>query len=164
MGLVSARSATATRIVVISDDPTFGREAETTFGASREIAFSLIAARLSDQFDAAAFAGATVVVADIDAAGEDDIRLLARLMTRLGNATPVIAVTKSFDADVARRLLQMRVGDFLVKPVVPIDLVRSCARAANAGNGQGQSESQIYTFLPSVGGAEIGRASCRERV
>lgn len=152
---VSKPGAAATRIVVISDDAVFGRETETTFSASRQIDFRLIGRRLSEDFDTAALAGATVVVVDIGASGDEGIRLLARLMTRLGTAAPVIAVTESFDAGVARRLLQMRVGDFLVKPVAPIDLVRACGRVANAVSGQGQSEAQIYTFLPSVGGAGV---------
>ncbi|MGE0562987.1 MAG: CpaE family protein [Pseudolabrys sp.] len=155
MGLVSTPGAAATRIVVVSDDAAFGRETEATFGASRQIEFKLIDGRLSDQLDMSALAGATVIVADIGAAGEDDIRQLARLMTRLGDAAPVIAVTQSFDAEVARRLLQMRVGDFLVKPVAPIDLVRACGRVANAASGHSPNESQIYTFLPSVGGAGV---------
>jgi len=151
----SQASGAATRIVVVSDDAAFGQETQTTFAASRQIDFKLVASRLSDGFDAAALSGATAVVVDIGAAGDDDIRALARLMGRLGEAAPVIAVTQAFDAEVARRLLQMRVNDFLVKPVAPLDLVRACARAAQAGGGPGQNEAQIYTFLPSVGGAGV---------
>jgi pilus assembly protein CpaE len=68
----------------------------------------------------------------------------------------VIAVTQSFDADLARTLLQMRVADFLVKPVEPVDLVRACARVAQSPTGaEQQKEAQIYTFLPAVGGAGV---------
>ena len=82
---------------------------------------------------------------------------LSRLMARVGAWPPVIAVTQAFDESVARTLLQMRIADFLVKPVQPIDLVRACARVAK---GQGASaaaptEAQIYTFLPAVGGAGV---------
>ena len=69
---------------------------------------------------------------------------------------PVIAVTQSFDANVARTLLQMRIADFLVKPVAPIDLVRACARVGKApGGGAEPTEAQIFTFLPAVGGAGV---------
>jgi pilus assembly protein CpaE len=61
-----------------------------------------------------------------------------------------------FDADVARRLLQMRVADFLVKPVQPVELVKTCARVSRPTATQADSsEAQIYTFLPAVGGAGI---------
>ena len=43
---------------------------------------------------------------------------------------PVVVVTQAFDENVARALVQMRVADFLVKPVSPVELVRTCARVA----------------------------------
>jgi pilus assembly protein CpaE len=66
----------------------------------------------------------------------------------------VVVVTQSFDAEVARRLLQMKVADFLVKPVQPVELVRTCARVARPTAAE-TNEAQIYTFLPAVGGAGV---------
>jgi pilus assembly protein CpaE len=63
--------------------------------------------------------------------------------------------------------MQMRVADFLVKPVPPVELVRTCARVAKeasertaskktVGNAAAESaEAQIFTFLPAVGGAGV---------
>ena len=48
----------------------------------------------------------------------------------------------------------MRVADFLVKPVQPVELVRTCARVARPA-GTETTEAQIYTFLPAVGGAGV---------
>src|SRR5882724_8372742 len=86
-------------------------------------------------------------------------------MMRVGSRPPVVVVTQAVDANVARTLLQMRVADFLVKPVSPVELVRTCARVAkdarNLGPGSAgaagaaQTEAQIYTFLPAVGGAGV---------
>jgi pilus assembly protein CpaE len=65
-------------------------------------------------------------------------------------------VTQAFDESVARALMQMRVADFLVKPVSPVELVRTCARVAKGPvNNTEATESQIYTFLPAVGGAGV---------
>ena len=64
-------------------------------------------------------------------------------------------MTQSFDANVARTLLQMRVADFLVKPVPPVELVRTCARVARRRPAPEPTEAQIYTFLPAVGGAGV---------
>ena len=55
----------------------------------------------------------------------------------------------------ARRLLQMRVADFLVKPVQPIELVRTCARVARPAAATETKEAQIHTFLAAVGGAGV---------
>ena len=66
----------------------------------------------------------------------------------------MVVVTQSFDAEVARSLLQMRVADFLVKPVPPVELVRTCARVARSAADE-PTEAQIYTFIPAVGGAGV---------
>ncbi len=76
-------------------------------------------------------------------------------MAKIGAWPPVVVVTQTFDAEVARTLLQMRVADFLVKPVPPVELVRACARVAKAPAGKETTEAQIYTFLPAVGGAGV---------
>jgi pilus assembly protein CpaE len=48
------------------------------------------------------------------------------------------------------------VADFLVKPVAPVELVRTCARVAKAAPTNSEtSEAQIFTFLPAVGGAGV---------
>ena len=83
------------------------------------------------------------------------MQALERLMARIGAWPPVVVVTQSFDAEVARRLLQMRVADFLVKPVQPVELVRTCARVARPAASAETKEAQIYTFLPAVGGAGV---------
>jgi pilus assembly protein CpaE len=67
----------------------------------------------------------------------------------------VVAITQAFDESVARTLLQMRVADFLVKPVAPLELVRACARVAQSPPAGETTEAQIYTFLPAVGGAGV---------
>ena len=65
-------------------------------------------------------------------------------------------VTQSFDESVARTLLQMRVADFMVKPVSPVELVRTCARVAKGTAAAAEAtDAEIYTFLPAVGGAGV---------
>ena len=100
--------------------------------------------------------GVTVVIIDLDAGRADEMAALERMMMRHGASPPVVVVTQSFDAEVARSLLQMRVADFLVRPVSPIELVRTCARVAQTSRRKRRlSEAQIFTFLPAVGGAGV---------
>jgi pilus assembly protein CpaE len=56
---------------------------------------------------------------------------------------------------VIRQLLQMRVADFLVQPIAPVELVRTCARVAQATPGSENREASIVTLLPAVGGAGV---------
>lgn len=145
---------TRTRVVILTADPAFDASARETFGASAAIDLAVVSGSLAVAGDALPVDGATVVVVDFDAASAEEMAALARLMTRVGTWPPVIAVTQKFDQDVARTLLQMHIADFLVKPVAPVDLVRACARVATAPGGE-TTDSQIYTFLPAVGGAGV---------
>ncbi|HVZ51142.1 MAG TPA: response regulator receiver protein [Pseudolabrys sp.] len=157
MRLGRPSSSSRTRVVVLSADAEFDASTRSTFGASTAIDLAMVSGTLADEADRLEVADATVVVIDFDAGNADEMTALARLMARIGQWPPVIAVTQSFDESVARTLLQMRIADFLVKPVAPLDLVRACARVSQGSSGAAAAptEAQIFTFLPAVGGAGV---------
>src|ERR1700682_863292 len=151
----STAPAMQARVVVLTADPAFEESVRSTFSASPQIALDVIAGTLAGAADGVALEGATVVVVDIDAGDVAELLALERLMLRIGNWPPVVAITQSFEESVARRLMQMRVADFLVKPVSPVELVRACARVAKSPAASETTEAQIFTFLPAVGGAGV---------
>ncbi|MBI3434133.1 MAG: response regulator receiver protein [Proteobacteria bacterium] len=133
----------------------FAQSVRATFDAGAGVELQLIRGSIA-QSNAASLAAATVVVLDLDPADATELALLDRLMAETAGRLPVIVITPSFDADMARRLLQMRVADFLVKPVPAIDLVRACARVVRApAVAEAAVDADIYTFLPAVGGAGV---------
>jgi pilus assembly protein CpaE len=143
-----------TGVAVLTADSAFEQLVRSTFTASAQIDLRVVTGTLAgagDQFDTD---GITVVIIDLDAGREEEMQALERLMARIGAWPPVVVVTQKFDAEVARRLLQMKVADFLVKPVQPVELVRTCARVARPTTTE-TTEAQIYTFLPAVGGAGV---------
>ena len=147
---------TRSGVIVVTADIEFGRSVQSTFGVSKAIDLTLVSGRIAEEGDKLVVDGATVVVVDLDAGRADEMAGLSRLMARVGTWPPVVAVTQGFDESVARTLLQMRVADFLIKPVEPIDLVRACARVAKGPASEvARREAQIYTFLPAVGGAGV---------
>ena len=73
-------------------------------------------------------------------------------MRRMEAQTTVIVVAQEFDAAAVRILMQLRVADFLVKPISTADLVRSCLRALKGVDDSGSNESQVFTFMPVAGG------------
>src|SRR3954471_20130112 len=151
----SSSSAGKTQVVVLTADPGFEEQARLTFGASEQISLTVVSGRLSELEGKFEVEGATVAVIDLDAAEKEEMPALERLMARSGVGTPVVAITQAFDETVARALVQMRVADFLVKPVSPVELVRTCARVAKGAQTTETTEAKIYTFLPAVGGAGV---------
>ena len=142
------------RVVVLTADDGFEEQVRATFGGSDQIGLDVIKGRLSEreQIDVDS---ASVVVADLDAGDEAEMQALDRMVTRIGSWPPIVAITQGFDESVARRLMQMRVADFLVKPVPPVELVQTCARVAKKPANSESAEAQIFTFLPAVGGAGV---------
>ncbi len=152
-----AKSSSATNktvVAVLTADPAFEQAMRSTFGASGAIELRVISGTIAslDGFDTE---GVTVVIIDLDTGRTEEMAALERMMLRNGGLPPVIVVTQSFDAEAARSLLQMRVADFLVKPVQPVELVRTCARVARSSDTAEAIEAQIYTFTPAVGGAGV---------
>jgi len=144
-----------TKVVVLTADAGFEQSVRGTFGASPQIGFDVLSGTLCGNENDLEAMGATVIVVDVDAADAAELDALERIMARIGNWPPVVAITQSFDAAVARRLMQMRLADFLVKPVSPVELVRACARVAKAPTNAETTEAQIFSFLPAVGGAGV---------
>jgi pilus assembly protein CpaE len=73
-------------------------------------------------------------------------------MARLGGRAPVIALTDSFDDGLARWFLQVRVADFLRKPVDAKEVLRACVRALRATSEMPGDQGQIFSFLGAAGG------------
>src|SRR5579864_895599 len=130
--------STRSRVMVVTADAEFDRSVRSTFGASSAIDLAVVTGRIAEQGETLDVEGAAVVVVDLDAGRADEMQALAKLMARVRAWPPVIAVTQSFDENVARTLLQMRIADFLVKPVPAIDLVRACARVGKGSSGGGE--------------------------
>ena len=143
-----------TCVVVLTADAEFEQMVRSTFSASPQIDLRVLSATVAGAGEQIDVTGVTVIVIDLDATRDDEMAAMQRLMTRTGGWPPVVVITQGFDADVARTLIQMRVSDFLVKPISPVELVRTCARVAHPPSTD-TTEAEIYTFLPAVGGAGV---------
>src|SRR5215207_7163519 len=127
-----------TRVVAQCRDAEFERLVRSTFGMDAKVELTVATGAFAETVRKLDTEGVTIAIVDIDPASEADFTALNALTQRLGGTPPVIVAIPAFDVTVARQLLQMRVADFVVKPVAPLDLVRACARAAqNATSGGG---------------------------
>jgi pilus assembly protein CpaE len=148
-------SASAARIVVLTADPGFAGTIRGVFAAGQKIGLTLVEGTPS-QVRNIDIGEAVAFIVDLADGDEHELQALEAMMRQAAAACPpVIAVTSGFDGTVARRLMQMRVADFLTKPVAPVELVRACARVAKATAKTGTAEAQTFTFLPAVGGAGV---------
>jgi pilus assembly protein CpaE len=137
-------------IVLISPDAAFAEAVKGVFGANGRLKLRLARHIGEQDID---LSSARIVIADLDARNRDDLVALQAMMTRLAGQAPVVVVTEAFDEAVARWLIQIRVADFLVKPVDPVELARSCVKAMQSEAITGAAkEAQILAFLPAAGG------------
>ena len=151
----TASASSKTSVLVVTADAEFEASVRATFASTSQIELAVANGSLAANEDKVAAAGTTVIVIDLDTRRTDELAALARLMSRIGAWPPVVAVTPTFDKEIARQLMQMRVADFLVKPVQPIELVRTCARVVQTPNGPEQTEAEIFTYMSAVGGAGV---------
>ena len=148
-------ASTKIRVVMLSADEAFAQSVKASFAAGANIDVQMVPGSLASLGAAFSVEGATVAVIDLEAGREEELQALQSLITRIGTWPPVVVVTQAFDEVVARRLIQMRAADFLVKPVSAFELAQACARVAQGPVSSATTDAQIYTFLPAVGGAGV---------
>jgi pilus assembly protein CpaE len=151
----SRTASNKTKVLVVTADAAFEEQVRATFAAAAQIELAVLHGSLAASEAKIADDDVTVIVIDLDTRQDEDMAALTRLMGRINGWPPVVVVAPSFDKDTARQMLQMRVADFLVKPVQPVELVRTCARVVQAPSAPEQTEAEIFTYLPAVGGAGV---------
>ena len=138
-------------IVLVSTDKNLAQEIKTAFSAFETTELMTIAKPVADLGNELHGVEHGVAIIDLDTRKLDELESLQRVMRRLEGAMPVIVVGQEFDPATARVMMQLRISDFLVKPISTADLVRSCVRALK-GSEAAASESQVLTFMPVAGG------------
>lgn len=142
----------AGNILLISPHAALREEIRAAAAAARLPPVALVASTIEELNDFAQVDAAGVIVVDIDATRREHLLALQKLMTRLAGRAPLIVLTESFDDAVGRWFLQIRVSDFLRKPVRPEDLLRACQKAIQPDGAAGDKQAQVLTFMPAAGG------------
>jgi pilus assembly protein CpaE len=154
--MFAAKPPTAERdgeILLISSDPAFVEAVKGVFGANGRLHIRL-GRHVGDE--ALDLSAARIVIADLDARNRDDLVALQDLMGRLQGRAPVVVVTQAFDEAVARWLIQIRVADFLLKPIDPVELARTCVKAMQQETqSRTPKEAQVLGFMPAAGGVGV---------
>ena len=93
-----------------------------------------------------------VLILDIDANNVGDFEQLQKIKRMVGPQTSIIVITENFTPAAARILIQLKVSDFLVKPLQTSDFVRSLNNSLKTAGDDTQVEPQFLSFMPAAGG------------
>ncbi|MCB1428703.1 MAG: response regulator receiver protein, partial [Nitratireductor sp.] len=94
----------------------------------------------------------TALIIDMDASKVADFEQLQKIKRMAGPACALIVVTSNFSPAAARILIQLKVSDFLIKPLQTSDLVRACNNALKKPGEEASVEPQFLAFMPASGG------------
>src|SRR5262245_23263359 len=148
-----AAKGNSKKIVLVSTDKSFAQDMRSAFAASDAIELVTVEKNLAELRGEIQEADCGAVIIDMDASRLDEIEALQRITRRLEGKAPIVVVTQEFNAAAVRILVQLKVADFLVKPLTTADLVRSCIRALQGTGGRDENaEAEIYAFVPAAGG------------
>ena len=106
-------------IVLLSADANFTQSARSTFGADAKFELSIAGDWLRSGRFESEIGSAALMIIDLNRAEQEELSSLQRVIDKVCKQLPVIVVVPAFDEMIARKLVQMRVADILVKPVSP---------------------------------------------
>jgi pilus assembly protein CpaE len=137
------------RIVLVSNDKELVQATKSAFAAFETTELVTIDKHVTELTTEVHLAQKSVVIIDMDTRRLEEIESLQRLMRRMEALTTVIVVAQEFDAAAVRILMQLRVADFLVKPISTADLVV----AGGVGNTTIALETAFLLHNSAVRGA-----------
>jgi len=143
------------RVAALTADATFEKLLQSTVGSNSQIDLVVHSGTIAKLEASLDLRNATVVLVDLDANRHEEVLALHKLAARLAGSPPILVVAEGFNEAVARQMLQLRIADFLVKPVEPNELLRACERVAQRPMTETAAEAQILTFLSASGGVGV---------
>lgn len=145
-------SSPLSAIVLVGSDTTLLNAVAAALGPMPTLSVTVIPETIEQAVRRPELEAAAVVVVDLDSKRRESLLALQSFTSRAGGRVPVIVLTESFDDALARWFLQIRVADFLRKPVEPKEVLRACVRALRTTSDLPDDSGQIFSFLPAAGG------------
>lgn len=144
--------APARKVLLVSSDKALAEMLRVVMSRSNSISFEHCDANVRAVVQLPLLSEAAILIVDLDATNRDELVALQGIMTRFPGTLPVVVLTESFDDAVGRWFLQIRVSDFLRKPVRGEDIAQVCMNIFGAG-AEGQAHaSRTYSFIAAAGG------------
>ena len=141
-------------VTLVASDSDLQRRVRLEFGEHSRFDLSEVNGNLSQSEDKL-FNGAlqSVIIVELDPESNEELAALERLKNSRLADKPVIVVSEFLEEMTVRRLLRMKVTDWLPKISPAGDFVRSCERALQLSANQSPAlDADVYAFFPSAGG------------
>ena len=139
-------------LALISSDAVLAQSVSAAFKASKAFELQIIDKSPADAADALRAINPRVAIIDLGAGSAADREALGPCIASLEAQTPAIVVADQCDSGLVRRMMQLKIADFISKPVAATDLVRTCLQVLDRAGDKASVEAQIQTFLPAAGG------------
>jgi pilus assembly protein CpaE len=95
-----------------------------------------------------------ILIIDLKTALAEDLAALERLKRTRFSMTPIVAISSYLDQDIVRRLVQIKIDDWLPKDSPFLDIYKSCERLSRMPPpDRREREAVCYSFFPAAGGA-----------
>jgi pilus assembly protein CpaE len=95
-----------------------------------------------------------VLLIDLKQAAPDELAALERVKRGRYADTPIIALSSYLDQEIVRRLVQIKIDDWLPKDSPFVDIYRSCERLNRTPPVEKRDKDAVcYSFFPAAGGS-----------
>lgn len=145
-------NAETSRIVLVSQDSELVNLAKSAIPNTDKQTVEVINKPISEILGDMRSIDATALIVDIDATKVEDFEHLQKIKRMADNKMAIIVISNNFSPAAARILIQLKVNDFLVKPIQTSDFVRSCNNALKINTQEAQVQPQFMAFMPASGG------------
>lgn len=142
----------ASKLVLVSQDSELVNLAKGAIPNTDKQTMQVINKPIADAVSGMRDIDATAIIVDMDATKVEDFENLQKIKRMADNNMAIIVISNNFSPAAARILIQLKVADFLVKPVQTSDLVRSCNNAMKVNTQESQVQPQFMSFMPASGG------------
>jgi len=142
----------ASKLVLVSQDTELVNLAKGAIPNTDQQTMHIISKPIAEVVNGMRDIDGSAMIIDIDATKVEDFENLQKIKRLADNNMAIIVISSNFSPAAARILIQLKVSDFLVKPVQTSDLVRSCNNAMKINTQESQVQPQFMSFMPASGG------------
>jgi len=140
------------KLALVTKDAELAAMAKGAIRATEKLAFVVFEKDIKEVTSEVRDLACDALIVDIDASNVQDFEALQKVRRSAGPNCVLLVVTSNFSPAAARILIQLKVHDFLIKPLQTSDFVRACNNALTRPGEEAQVEPQFLSFMPASGG------------